>query len=130
MIILTIRTDQPEAEVALFDDAQQLAAKVWQAHRALGVTIHQTIKQLLDDSHLGWGDIAGIVAFAGPGSFTGLRIGLTVANALAYANNLPVVASRGEQWRTDGIGRLQKGESDHQALPEYGAEATITQPRK
>jgi tRNA threonylcarbamoyladenosine biosynthesis protein TsaB len=39
-------------------------------------------------------DIEGVVCFKGPGSFTGLRIGLTVGNALAYAQNIPVVASK------------------------------------
>ena len=130
MIIVTIRTDKPAAEIGLFEDATQVAYRTWEAHRQLGATIHATIQQLLQDNHYDWPDIDGVVAFVGPGSFTGLRIGLTVANVLAYANGVPVVGSRGDDWWQAGITRLLAGESDRQAMPEYGAEATITTPRK
>jgi len=50
------------------------------------------IETLLQTRGKSWADIQGLVCFQGPGSFTGLRIGLTVANALSYSYNLPVVA--------------------------------------
>ena len=130
MIILTIRTDKPEAELGLFNDNEQIDYLTWQAHRELGQTIHSQIKALLDEHDKSIEDLQAIVAFQGPGSFTGLRIGLTVANGFAYANQLPIVAAMGDDWIRLGIGRLLKGESDKLALPEYGAEANITQPRK
>lgn len=130
MIILTIRTDKPEAEIGLYEDGERLDYETWQAHRELGVTIHQKIKELLQRQVRDWPDIEGVVTFKGPGSFTGLRIGLTVANALAYANNLPIVAVTGDDWIARGISRLQAGESDTVAMPEYGAEAHITEQRK
>jgi len=130
MLILTIRTDKPEAEIGLYDDAQQLAYKQWEAHRTLAETIHHTIEELLKSQDKTWKDIQGIVAFQGPGSFTGLRIGLTVANALAYGYDITIVASTGDDWIQTGVTRLQNNEFDTIALPEYGAEAHITQPRK
>ncbi len=48
MIILTIRTDKPEAEIGLYDGEQQLAYEMWSAHRQLAETIHTKIKELLD----------------------------------------------------------------------------------
>jgi tRNA threonylcarbamoyladenosine biosynthesis protein TsaB len=130
MIILTIRTDKPEAELGLYNDDTQLAHEVWQAHRELAETIHIRIESLLKKSQKDWSDIAGIVCFAGPGSFTGLRIGLSVGNALAYGVSVPIVSAKGETWTQDGIMRLLAGEADPLALPEYGAEAHITTPRK
>jgi len=130
MIILTIRTDKPEAEIGLFADGEQQAYEVWHAHRELSVTLHQKIADLLAAQHKQFEDLEGIVGFAGPGSFTGLRIGLTVANALAYGLGVPIVASKGEQWIQDGVARLQKGEADQVALPEYGAPVHITQQKK
>ena len=129
-LILTIRTDKPEAEVGLFDGTDQLAYETWHAHRELSVTLHQKIESLLHSQGKENGDISGVVAFAGPGSFTGLRIGLTVVNALAYGMQLPIVASRGETWIQDGLHRLSAGESDKVALPEYGAPVHITEQRK
>jgi tRNA threonylcarbamoyladenosine biosynthesis protein TsaB len=130
MLILALRTDKPEAEIGLYNDNQQLAYFTWEAHRQLAETIHSKIKVLLEQNGKTWQDIAGVVAFKGPGSFTGLRIGLSVANALAYSLNIPVVAAAGEHWQTDGINRLKRGEHEAVALPEYGAPVHITQPKR
>ena len=40
MIILTIKTDQPTAEVGLFDGEEKLGYTKWEAHRTLTDTIH------------------------------------------------------------------------------------------
>ena len=49
------------------------------------------IADLLDGHGLSVGDLGGIVAVAGPGSFTGIRIGLAAAKAFSEAAGLPVV---------------------------------------
>ena len=130
MTILTIRTDNPESEIGLYDDERQLAYETWHAHRQLAETIHRKIETLLENQGKTWRDVKGIVCFQGPGSFTGLRIGLTVANALAYSYKLPIIATQDPQWLEAGIRRLQKGENDTQVLPYYGADAHITPPKK
>jgi len=71
-----------------------------------------------------------IAVTTGPGSFTGLRIGMSVANALAYSNTIPIVASSGDNWLASGIDGLLAGKNDKIALPEYGADVHITKPRK
>ncbi|HKR82492.1 MAG TPA: tRNA (adenosine(37)-N6)-threonylcarbamoyltransferase complex dimerization subunit type 1 TsaB [Candidatus Saccharimonadales bacterium] len=130
MLLLSIRTDKPEAEIGLFDNHAKITYETWQAHRELSDTIHLKIEELLKQQGKTWQDIQGIVGFQGPGSFTGLRIGLTVANALAYGLHVPVVAEQGEDWTTKGIKQLLAGEHDPLALPEYGAAAHITLPKK
>lgn len=130
MLILTIRTDRPEAEIGLFDDARQLAYQTWPAHRELAETIHLRIDKLLKNQRKSLHDLGGLVAFEGPGSFTGLRIGLATANALAFGLGLPVAASRGDDWIQAGIARLQSGQNDSPALPHYGAPVHITPPKK
>ena len=129
MIILTLKTDKPEAEVGLYNDQKQLAYETWQAHRELAETIHHKIKELLDSQNRSWLDIRGIVVFKGPGSFTGLRIGLSVANVLAYGMSIPIVAVE-QAWIKQGIDRLLGGENDQVALPEYGAPVHITTQKK
>jgi tRNA threonylcarbamoyladenosine biosynthesis protein TsaB len=128
MIILTIRTDKPEAELGLFDSKKQLAYETWQAHRQLAETIHQKIEALLTQRHKDWADLEGIVCFKGPGSFTGLRIGLTLANTLSYSLDIPIVGAKGEDWAQTGLARLEHSESDPLALPHYGAPVHITKP--
>lgn len=130
MLILTVRTDKPEAEVGLYEDNKRLAYIFWLAHRQLAETIHIKLKELLESQKKSLNDIGGVVVFKGPGSFTGLRIGISVVNALAYGLNVPVVATEGDEWLDNGIKRLMSGKSDTMAIPEYGAPArTTTQKR-
>ena len=129
MIILTIRTDKPKAEIGLFDGEKELKYEMWQAHRELAETIHQKIKQLLDLQALSLQDIEGVVVFKGPGSFTGLRIGITVANALADSLKVPIVSEKAENWVQKGTERLGNDENETLALPEYGGEPHVTAPK-
>lgn len=130
MIILTIRSDRPEAELALFKDDDLLEIIKWEAHRQLSDTIHFKIEALLKDQHKTWQDIMGIVVFKGPGSFTGLRIGISVANALAYSLSVPIIAADGDDWQQSGIAQLLSGSDQKVAIPNYGAEVHITMPKK
>lgn len=130
MLIVTIRTDKPEAELGLFEDETKLAYEAWPAHRELSATIHKKLTALFESQNRQLSDIQGALCFQGPGSFTGLRIGLTVGNALAYGLSVPVKGAMGENWIQQGIAALLKGENDTQVMPEYGAEAHITLPKK
>ena len=130
MIILTIRTDQPTAEIGLFNDDKKLAYKSWQAHRQLAETIHAQISRLLKSQKLDWQNIEGIVCFKGPGSFTGLRIGLSIGNALAYSLNVPIVSAMDEDWMQEGLRVLKGGKNETIVLPEYGSPVNITLPKK
>ncbi len=130
MFILTIRTDNPEAEIGLFSDGDKLVYQQWHAHRELSVTIHRKITETLAAQGKQLADLQGIICFAGPGSFTGLRIGITVGNALAYGLDIPIIAAKGDGWIATGADRLLRGERDKIALPEYGAPVHITQQKK
>jgi tRNA threonylcarbamoyladenosine biosynthesis protein TsaB len=77
-----------------------------------------------------WQDLEGIVCFKGPGSFTGLRIGLSVANSSAYGLNIPIIGTKGADWQSQAIDKLLAGQSDRNVLPFYGAEPHVTKPKK
>lgn len=130
MKIISIKTDTIVAEVGLWDDSKLIIDEKWEAHRQLADTIHIKLREVLEHNKLGWSDIAGVVVYRGPGSFTGLRIGMSVANALAYSLNIPIVATNGENWQLVGIENLLSGANERIVLPEYGAEPNITAPKK
>lgn len=130
MLVLTIRTDKPEAEIGLFDNSHKLGYESWQAHRELGVTIHKKINELLKSHKKSWHNMEGIVCYKGPGSFTGLRIGISVGNAIASSRGVPIVATSNEDWIKEGLDLLNKGEGKSAVTPDYGADAHITQPKK
>lgn len=55
-----------------------------------GERLLSLVEQLLGETDLRRGDLAGILVGTGPGAFTGLRVGLATAKALAHALSLPV----------------------------------------
>lgn len=130
MINLTLRTDQPTAELALYKDDQKLADLKWEAHRQLAETLHLKIKELLDGQDKQLRDIGGLVCYQGPGSFTGLRIGLSVANALAASLPAAIVATNGDDWIEVGLQALVAGEDQKVVVPDYGRLPHITEQKK
>lgn len=130
MIILTLRTDKPEAEIGIYNDHERVAYEIWQAHRALAETIHLKLSKLIESQNLQLTSMQGIVVFKGPGSFTGLRIGVTVANALADSLCIPIVGAEADDWIADGVERLRKGVNEIVVIPEYGALPNVSTPKK
>jgi tRNA threonylcarbamoyladenosine biosynthesis protein TsaB len=130
MKILALRTDKPEAELYIYDGYKKLAEIKWQAHLKLAETLNSEIDKILNKLSISYDDLNGVAIYKGPGSFTGLRIGMSVANALAYAQSIPIVAKTGEDWIKKSIEALQSGKNDKIALPKYGGPPHITQPRK
>ena len=130
MYILTLRTDRPDAEIGLYDDNRQFSYETWAAHRQLAETIHLKIKTVLAAQQLELHQLGGIIIYKGPGSFTGLRIGISVANALADSLPAKIVGTTEDDWIDRGLTQLSNGQSDKLVLPEYGALPNITSPRK
>lgn len=109
--------------------------------REMAKNILAEIKEFLAENGANWQNLRGICVFTGPGSFTGLRIGVTVANTLADSLKIPIIGEKNsdgsknngenlENWREIALEKLNSGANDKIALPFYGAEANITKPRK
>lgn len=130
MIILTLRTDSPQAEIGLFMNLKKIEVDSWAADRSLAETLHNHIVALLTKHDYALHDIEGVVVFRGPGSFTGLRIGISVANGLALGLNVPIVGSEGDIWQAEGLQSILDGTNDSVVVPFYGADVRITLPKK
>lgn len=137
-MILALRSDKPEAELALYtnDGVTKIADHTWYAHRELSDTLLTEIESLLHSQQKNLKNLTGIVVYQGPGSFTGLRIGITIANTLAYSLQIPIASARDdgskESWQKRAIQALSQKVPQESTIitPHYGAEAHITAPRK
>ena len=128
-MIITIKTDSDIAQVELRQPIGEIVdARNWEAGRKLSSELLATLADLLQANNRDWESLTGVVVFRGPGSFTGLRIGATVANTIAYAQAIPIVGMLGDSWVREGLDALAAGNNDTQVLPHYGAEPNITKP--
>lgn len=128
-MILLLDTSTPVCKLTLIDGDSR-HDQTWEANRDLAKGLLGFLQQEIKAAGASWSDLSGLGVFQGPGSFTGLRIGMTVLNTMADTLAIPIVASRGEDWQGTAVTRLTAGENDRLALPFYGAEANITTPRK
>ncbi|MCX6804762.1 MAG: hypothetical protein NT111_01965 [Patescibacteria group bacterium] len=128
-MILALRSDKPEAELYLFDDGKKIAEIKWEAHRELADTILGKIKEILVNNNIADKDITGIIMHTGEGSFTGLRIGTTVANAMSYSLGVPIVEAEGDNWINEGLGKITSSKPGNLVVPKYNAEPNISQPK-
>jgi len=128
-MILLLDTSTPTCRLVVIDD-KQTAAYEWQADRQLAKGLLGWLRDRLAEHDKTFADITGIGALRGPGSFTGLRIGLTVLNTLADSLQVPIVGAMGDTWQDEALQRLTAGDNDQVVLPYYSNDANITTPRK
>jgi tRNA threonylcarbamoyl adenosine modification protein YeaZ len=104
-VILVIDTATSHALVAIGDpDGNLRAATDWEVGYRHGETLLVTLQRLLADEGVGLEDLTGIVVGTGPGAFTGLRVGLATAKALAHARSLPIAGVSTAEALIDGAG--------------------------
>lgn len=128
-MILTLDTSASKCRMSLIKGSSTKASKNWQADRRLALELLAQIETFLQENDISFQKLTGLIVFRGPGSFTGLRIGITVANTLADSLNIPIVGEIGEDWKKMGAVRLVSGKTDKIVLPEYGSPPHITKPK-
>jgi len=80
--------------------------------------------------------LKGIIVINGPGSFAGIRVGLSVANTLAWALNIPAIGVNLSQGKDSqelvkiGIKKLLKIKNQKPVMPFYGKEPNITRAKQ
>jgi tRNA threonylcarbamoyladenosine biosynthesis protein TsaB len=88
---LAIDTSTRQTGVALYDAAQVLHEVVWRSKRRHTVELTPAIETALAMNGHTLDDLEAVAVATGPGSYTGLRIGLAVAKGLALGRHLPLV---------------------------------------
>jgi tRNA threonylcarbamoyladenosine biosynthesis protein TsaB len=88
--VLTIDTSSPQGSVALYD-GQYLSTRSWPAGRSHSTTLLAEIHHLLDNAGVEITAVGAIGVAIGPGTFTGLRVGLGVAKGFHLAIGTPLL---------------------------------------
>ncbi len=127
MYLFINTSDANYIELALFDrQANFLKRKKIKAPYRQSEKLLPAIEQMVGHKKQ---QLEGIVAIKGPGSFTGLRVGLSAANVLGWSLQIPVVGISFN--RADLKGQLlevvpTKNKKFKPVMPEYGREPNIS----
>lgn len=90
MMILGLDTSGPACSAAVVKDGKLIQEIVMNAALTHSETLTPAIESVMDGANARVNDLDAIAVIAGPGSFTGVRIGVCAGRALAHAGNLPV----------------------------------------
>ena len=90
-VVLAIDTAAPRLQLAVLRADGTVDTSVDDLAQGHAEIIFPRIAALLDRNHLSYDDLTRIAVTTGPGSFTGLRIGLSAARGLGLALDIPVV---------------------------------------
>ncbi|OGX12489.1 MAG: tRNA (adenosine(37)-N6)-threonylcarbamoyltransferase complex dimerization subunit type 1 TsaB [Omnitrophica WOR_2 bacterium RIFCSPLOWO2_02_FULL_63_16] len=91
MNVLAIETSTEQLGVALVDEARVLASYELLAEHPHAIELPAAVTRVLEAAGLSLHDIEALAVDIGPGSFTGLRIGIAFVKALAFCHRKPVV---------------------------------------
>ncbi|MBI4773646.1 MAG: tRNA (adenosine(37)-N6)-threonylcarbamoyltransferase complex dimerization subunit type 1 TsaB [Deltaproteobacteria bacterium] len=91
MRILALDCSSAMCSACLTEDETVLAEVSLRAFRSHATFLYRCVDQLMVNGRLGFEDLHGFAVTIGPGSFTGLRIGVAAAKGLAYASGKPLV---------------------------------------
>lgn len=89
-MLLALDTSTSWASIALFDGRDVTAELTWRAQRRHGDELFPMLERLLSLGRVSLADIDRIAVATGPGSFTGIRIGIATARGLARGTNAAV----------------------------------------
>jgi len=90
-MLLAIDTSTRFIGVALYDGVQTVSEMVWLSDQYHTVELAPNVSSLMDRAGIPMSDLNVVAVALGPGSFTGLRIGVSLAKGMALAGRLAIV---------------------------------------
>ena len=90
-MLLAIDTSTRYAGVALANEGRALSSRLWFSTVNHTAKLMPAVAEALKSQHLSPGDLAGIAVALGPGGFSALRVGVSVAKGLAMSSRKPLV---------------------------------------
>lgn len=132
MNILYINTAGDEAKIGLIEESNSKFI-TFGPKQKFSEKLLSKIDKLLKDSNVNPQKLSAVAVFRGPGSFTGLRIGIATANALAFSLNISVIEISETNLKNLPQKIIQKFCSKKFTkivTPFYGRPPHITRPKK
>ena len=90
-LILNIDTSTETAGIFLSSDGQLLASALNPRQNDQAAWIHTAIDKLMRGAGYQMKDLKAVAVVAGPGSYTGLRVGMATAKGICYALDIPLI---------------------------------------
>lgn len=90
-MLLAVDTSTAQVGLALYDGAQVLGEFAWRSGQRHTVELAPAISELLTRCGISMDDIRVVGVALGPGSFTSLRVGLSLVKGLALSRHIPLV---------------------------------------
>jgi tRNA threonylcarbamoyladenosine biosynthesis protein TsaB len=90
-MLLLIDTSQETASIALARDGKVLFSEENKISKEHASWLHTAIGRLLAEADMTLAELKAIAVIAGPGSYTGLRVGMAAAKGFCYALNIPLI---------------------------------------
>ena len=91
--ILSIETATKNCSIALSNEGKTIALKeIANQNFSHAEKLHVFIEEILKENKITFKDLIAIAVSKGPGSYTGLRIGVSSAKGLCYALNIPLIS--------------------------------------
>lgn len=115
-MILAINTGSDKNSIALFGkniaeeiiwNSYHASPRLRVASRTQSKELLPKIDQILKRNKVRPSDLLGIAVYQGPGSYTGLRVGISVANSLAWGLDVPVIGIKQSSVTSDQLPALE-----------------------
>ena len=91
-MILCLETSTPVCSVALNDTCCTIALRETEGQNAHSEKITNFIREAMDEAKIDYSQLDAVAVSKGPGSYTGLRIGVSTAKGICYAADVPLMA--------------------------------------
>jgi len=131
MILVIDTTDFKHAIVALIDNSKIKSKKKFSAQYKQSEKLLKEIDRLFIASKLKLKRLRGIIVISGPGPFTAVRIGVTVANTLSWSLRIPIAGIKKDNLNLNELASqskniFKKSKNKEIVIPHYGKEPNIT----
>jgi tRNA threonylcarbamoyladenosine biosynthesis protein TsaB len=90
-VLLALDTSTRNIGIAIYDGIQVLCENIWTTHNYHTVELAPAVAETLSRAGVGIQDLKLLAVATGPGSYTGLRIGMALAKGIALSRHIPII---------------------------------------